>query len=154
MELQNFKKVFEKQEVIQSLLKNMDTPGEKIHLSGLVGSSQTVLASVLAEKHNQPLVFILNDKEEAAYFYDDLVNLQTASPLFFFPGSYKRAGQFDSVEQENIILRTEVLNQLHERHQISIITYPEALIEKVISGEGLESNSFPVHKTTNYRFSF
>jgi transcription-repair coupling factor (superfamily II helicase) len=154
LELQNFKKLFEKQEVIQPLLQTMNTPGEKIHLSGLVGSSQTVLASILAEKHNQPLVFILNDKEEAAYFYDDLVNLKTASPLFFFPGSYKRAGQFDAIEQENIILRTEVLNQLHENNQISIVTYPEALTEKVISGEGLESNSFPVHKNDKLSIEF
>ncbi len=154
LELQNFKKVFEEQDVIQPLLKTMNTPGEKIHLSGLVGSSQTVLASILAEKHDQPLVFILNDKEEAAYFYDDLVNLKTASPLFFFPGSYKRAGHLDSLEQENIILRTEVLNQLHENNQISIVTYPDALTEKVISGEGLESNSFQVHKKDKLSIGF
>ena len=132
----------------------MNTPGEKIHLSGLVGSSQTVLASILAEKHNQPLVFILNDKEEAAYFYDDLVNMKTATPLFFFPGSYKRSLQFGAIEQENIILRTEVLNQLHAENQISIITYPDALAEKVISGEGLESNSFPVHKKDKLSIHF
>ena len=154
MELQDFKKVFEKHEAIQPLLKVMNTPGEKIHLPGLIGSSQTVLASFLAEQHNQPLVFILNDKEEAAYFYDDLINLQTASPVFFFPSSYKRSVQYNIIEQENIILRTEVLNQLHEQNKISIVTYPEALTEKVISGKGLESNSFPVHKNDKLSIDF
>ncbi|HKJ40545.1 MAG TPA: transcription-repair coupling factor, partial [Sunxiuqinia sp.] len=154
LELHDFKKVFEKQEAIQPLLTSINTPGEKIHLSGLVGSSQTVLASILAEKHDQPLLFILNDKEEAAYFYDDLTNLQTASPVFFYPGSFKRSLHLDAIEQENIILRTEVLNQLHEQNQISIVTYPDALAEKVISGEGLESNSFPVHKKDKLSIEF
>ncbi|WP_321288692.1 transcription-repair coupling factor [uncultured Sunxiuqinia sp.] len=154
MELQGFKKVFEKLEVIQPMLKKMRTPGEKIHLTGLVGSSQTVLASLMAEKHNQPLVFILNDKEEAAYFYDDLANLNTNSTLYFFPSSYKKSVQYNAIEQENIILRTEVLNQLHSENHISIVTYPEALVEKVISGEGLDSNSFPVHKNDKLSIDF
>lgn len=154
LELKDFKKVFEKQEAIQPLLISMNTPGEKIHLSGLVGSSQTVLASILAEKHDQPLLFILNDKEEASYFYDDLVNLQTNSSVFFYPGSFKRSLHLDAIEQENIILRTEVLNQLHEQKQISIVTYPDAIAEKVISGEGLESNSFPVHKKDKLSIEF
>lgn len=154
MELQHFKKIFGKLEVIQPMLKKMSTPGEKIHLSGLVGSSQTVLASLIAEKHIQPLVFILNDKEEAAYFYDDLANLNTNSPLFFFPSSYKKSVQYNAIEQENIILRTEVLNQLHSENHISIVTYPEALVEKVISGEGLDSNSFPVHKNDKLSIDF
>lgn len=148
------KKIFEKQEVTRQLLEKMNTPGEKFHLSGLVGSSQTVLSSILAEKHNQPLVFILNDKEEAAYFYDDLVNLKTDSSLFFFPSSYKKSIQYNALEQENIILRTEVLNQLHSENHISIVTYPEALVEKVICGESLDSNSFPVHKNDKLSIDF
>ncbi len=154
MKLKKFKSVFEQQTFTQSLLEKMNTPGEKIHLSGLVGSSQTVLAALLAEKRPEPLVFILSDKEEAAYFYDDLVNLQPASPIFFFPSSYKKSIQYDAIEQEHIILRTEVLNQLHSENQIGIVTYPEALAEKVISGEGLDSNSFPVRKNDKLSISF
>ena len=154
MELVDFKKVFAEQKLIQPLLKAINTPGEKIHLPGLVGSSRTVLASMLAEQAGRAFIFILNDKEEAAYFYDDLVNLQTGVPVFFFPASYKRPAQYDAVEQENIILRTEVLNQLREQSQTAIVTYPEALAEKVISGEGLASNSFLVQKNDRLSISF
>ncbi|MGQ8338086.1 transcription-repair coupling factor [Sunxiuqinia sp. A32] len=154
MELQDFRKKVNKQEAIQSLLKKMKNPGEKIHLHGLVGSSLSVVVSSLAEKHKKPLIIVLNDKEEAAYFYDDLINLQTPTPVFFFPGSYKRATQYDKPEQENVILRTEVLNQLRESNQLCVITYPEALSEKVISGEGLASHSFDIKKGDKLSTSF
>ncbi len=146
LERKDFRKLFAEQELIQGLVKKLDTPGEKIHLPGLVGSSYSLTASLLAEKRKKPLVFILNDKEQAAYFYDDLINLQTGSTVLFFPGSYKRAAHYDKPEQENIILRTEVLNQLREQNQLCIVTYPEALAEKVISGEGLEAHSLQVKK--------
>ena len=146
LELKDFRKLFGDQELIQDLIQKLDTPGEKIHLPGLIGSSLSVTASLLAEKQQKPLVFVLNDKEQAAYFYDDLINLQTETPVFFFPGSYKRAAHYEKPEQENIILRTEVLNQICEVNQLCVVTYPEALAEKVISGEGLEANSLQVKK--------
>ncbi len=132
----------------------MKTPGEKIHLPGLIGSSFSVAASVLAEKSKKPLIFILNDKEQAAYFYDDLINLQTETSVLFFPGSYKRAAHYDKPEQENIILRTEVLNQLREKNPLCVITYPEALAEKVISAKGLEAHSLQVKKSDKLSTDF
>ena len=146
LERKDFRKLFTEQELIQDLIKKLDTPGEKIHLPGLIGSSYSLSASLLAEKLKKPLIFILNDKEQAAYFFDDLINLQTNSSVLFFPGSYKRAAHYDKPEQENIILRTEVLNQLREQNQLCIVSYPEALAEKVISGEGLEAHSLQVKK--------
>ncbi|MCW0484897.1 transcription-repair coupling factor [Gaoshiqia sediminis] len=154
MELTKFRQLFEKSEAIQRVFKQVNTPGEKFHLRGLIGSSQTVFASILSEKLKQPIVYILNDKEEAAYFYDDLNNLHTASNVLFFPSSYKRSIQYEQLEQENIILRTEVLNQLREQTPVSIVTYPEALVEKVITGEALASNSFQVHKGDKLSIEF
>ncbi len=154
MELTEFRRLFEKNEAIQHVITQLNTPGENIHLRGLVGSSQTIFASILSEKLQQPVIYILNDKEEAAYFYDDLNNLKTASTVLFFPSSYKRSIQYDQLEQENIILRTEVLNQLREQNPVSIVTYPEALVEKVITGEALASNSFQVHKGDKLSISF
>ncbi len=145
LELNDFKKLYASNEAIQHICSQSNTPGEKIHLRGLIGSSQSVFASVLSEKSPHPIIYILNDKEEAAYFYDDLNNLQTGKEVFFFPASYKRSIQYDQLEQENIVLRTEVLNQLHQQNKVSIVTYPEALSEKVITGDALSSNSFQVH---------
>ena len=146
MELPDFRKFFAGQEPIQSLIKKLDTPGEKIHLSGLVGSLFSVITTILTEQHTKPLIFILSDKEQAAYFYDDLINLKNETPVLFFPGSYKRLAHYDKPEQENIIFRTEVLSQLREKGQLCVVTYPEALAEKVISDESLKAHSLQVKK--------
>lgn len=154
MELKEFRQLFEKNPTIQSVLKHVNIPGRKFHLRGLIGSSRTILAAILSEKRTAPVVYILNDKEEAAYFYDDLINLQTGSLISFFPSSYKRSVQFDQTEQENIILRTEVLNQLQQQIPVSIVTYPEALVEKVITSEALTSNSFQIKKGDQISIDF
>jgi transcription-repair coupling factor (superfamily II helicase) len=154
LELKEFRRLFEKSATIQSVLKNTNIPGGKFHLRGLTGSSSTLLAAALSERRSEPVVYILNDKEEAAYFYDDLINLQTGSSVSFFPSSYKRSVQFDQPEQENIILRTEVLNQLRQQIPVSIVTYPEALVEKVITGEALSSNSFQIKKGDQLSIDF
>ncbi|WP_423129932.1 transcription-repair coupling factor [Gaoshiqia sp. Z1-71] len=154
MELKEFRRLFEKSEAIQRILGQTNTPGEKFHLKGLIGSSQSLLASVMAERLKQPVVFIMNDREEAAYLYDDLNNLQTDATVLFFPGSYKRSVQYEQLEQENIILRTEVLTRLHDGKPVCISTYPEALAEKVITGEALASNSFQVRKGDKLSIDF
>ena len=131
-----------------------DTPGKQIYLQGLVGSARSVVASFLAEKLTRPLVVCLDDKEEASYFYDDLVTFDIKPPVLFFPSSYKRAVQYEKIEQENIILRTEVLNKLKELRKLVVVTYPEVLAEKVISGEGLDSHTFRIKKGDKLSIEF
>ncbi|MBC8004893.1 MAG: transcription-repair coupling factor, partial [Verrucomicrobia bacterium] len=154
MERKDFRKLFRKHELISQLCQLLNTPGEKVHLQGLVGSSRSILTSLLAEDLKKTFVICLNDKEEAAYFYDDLITLQTVAPVLFYPSSYKRSVHYETVEQENIILRTEVLNRLKENTPIIAVTYPEALVEKVISGEGLAENTFQVSKGDKLSLEF
>ncbi len=120
-------------------------PGEKLHLHGLIGSSKTILLAQLFKNTAKNFVVLLNDREEAAYFYDDLNNLGFDEDTLFFPASYKRSIQYDQPEQENVVQRTEVLNMLSKADKsYLIVSYPEALIEKVISNESLESNTLQV----------
>ena len=58
-------------------------------------------------------------------FFDDLNTLKPYAPVLFFPSSYKRSLHYENIEQENIILRTEVLNKLKQGSQLLIVTYPE-----------------------------
>ncbi|TNF45242.1 MAG: DEAD/DEAH box helicase, partial [Bacteroidetes bacterium] len=122
-------------------------PGEKIHLKGLIGSAKTILLANLFQKSTKCFTVLLNDREEAAYFYDDLNNLGLSDTTLFFPSSYKRSVQYGQTEQENIVQRTEVLNKisLNEKPFI-IVTYPEALVETVISQSGLKTNTLGVRK--------
>ena len=120
-------------------------PGGKIHLHGLIGSSKTILLTSLFKNSAKNFVVLLNDREEAAYFFDDLNHLELEENTLFFPASYKRSVQYDQPEQENIVQRTEVLNLLSKQEKpYLVITYPEAMIEKVISNSGLESNTLQI----------
>lgn len=154
MERKDFRNLFRKQDLTGELCGLLNTPGEKIHLQGLVGSTRSILISLLSEEIQKTFVICLNDKEEAAYFYDDLNTILPDTSVLFFPSSYKRSVHYDTVEQENIILRTEVLNRLKVENQLLIVTYPEALVEKVISGEGLASHTFQVKRGDKLSIEF
>ncbi|RKD92855.1 transcription-repair coupling factor [Mangrovibacterium diazotrophicum] len=154
MDLLEFRKIYQNHDAFKHALTSIATPKSKVHLHGLVGSLKSIFASILAEQQQQVTICILNDREEAAYFFDDLNNLQTGENVLFFPSSYKRAIQSEHLEQENIILRTEVLNQIREGNPVNIVTYPEALVEKVITGEALASNSFTVNKGDKLSIDF
>ena len=154
LERKEFRNLFRRHGLIGELCQMLNVPGEKIHLKGTVGSSRSILTCLLAEEIQKTFVICLNDKEEAAYFYDDLNILTSDVPVLFFPSSYKRSVHYETIEQENIILRTEVLNRLNEESQLLIITYPEALNEKVISGEGLTSHTFQVSKGDKLSIEF
>ena len=132
----------------------LNTPGEKIHLQGIVGSSRSILTCILSEELQKTFVICLNDREEASYFYDDLNILAPEVPVLFFPSSYKRSVHYETIEQENIILRTEVLNRLKDETPLLIVTYPEALVEKVISSEGLALNTFQVSRGDKLSIEF
>lgn len=146
-----------------------DTSLPRLHLRGLVGSQDAVLAATLhtlyPEQHH---LFILHDKEEASYFLADLQHLLPQAEPLLFPSSYKRPYEFDETENANVLMRAEVLNRLSgsrgskgqkaveptpeaEEKQPEtqsagalIVTYPEALFEKVINRKSLVANTFSV----------
>lgn len=120
-------------------LKDLGTrlamPGpQHIQLKALEGSS---CAFVLASVYNQlPFnhLVILNDREEAAYFQNDLEHLSQGLDLFYFPDSFKKPGFFDLVNKSHVLLRTEALMKVSRpgsQHKV-LVTYPEALFEKVV----------------------
>jgi transcription-repair coupling factor (superfamily II helicase) len=123
----------------------------RLQLRGLVGSQDAVVAAATAH-HAHPNVFILHDKDEAALFMADLRHLLPEGPeALLFPSSYKRPYEFDETENANVLMRAEVLNQLNASRQASVIalgtapiivSYPEALSEKVINRQSLVQNTF------------
>ena len=146
MELSDILKIYSTHPGVNEITSILKQNNKKsIYLSGLIGSSAPLVVSQALKDIPENRIFILNDREEAAYFYDDLNTLGFENQSLFFPSSYKRSVQYEKIEPENIILRTEVLNQLSSlQDPISIVTYPEALLEKVISGEGLEKNTLHI----------
>jgi transcription-repair coupling factor (superfamily II helicase) len=120
-------------------------PGEKIHLKGIIGSCRTIFTANLYRELHQNMVLLLENREEAAYFFDDLNNLELGEDTLFFPSSFKRSIQYGQPEQENIIQRAETLNRLQgNKHPVLVVSWPEALVEKVISSPLLEKNTLQV----------
>ncbi len=156
METQQFLSYFKGHQKFAELVSKITAPpGEKIHLQGLIGSAKTIFIANVFEKTWKNQVILLNDREEAAYFYDDLNNLGFDKNTLFFPASYKRSVQYGQTEQENIVQRAEVLNKLGEKQQpFIVVSYPEALIETVISQSDLEQNTLQVSKGDKISIEF
>ncbi len=121
-----------------------DKDKKHLHFKGLAGSSAAFVFASLAESCGNPLFIVLNDKEEASYFYDDLSLLLPDNIVLFFPSSYKRLIRHGKIEQENIVRRTAALNRIYDKKNCVIITYPEALVEKVIRHDTLLSNTLGI----------
>lgn len=115
---------------------------KSIHLSGLSGSAATLVASTCFKASEQTFIFILNNKEEAAYFHNDLEQFIPEKDLLFYPGSYRRPYQIEETDNANVLMRAEVLNRLSSRRKPScIVTYPDAIFEKVITKKELSKNT-------------
>ncbi|MGC9342700.1 MAG: transcription-repair coupling factor [Bacteroidales bacterium] len=122
-----------------------DKVGKNIHLKGLSGSSAVLYIHQHISKLKGSHLLILGDREEAAYFYNDLVTLDGPDRIMFFPSSYTRSIQYKKTDESNIITRTKVLKRLSERRAASfVVTYPEALMERVLNRNQLEKNSFEI----------
>jgi transcription-repair coupling factor (superfamily II helicase) len=124
-------------------------------LEGLSGSSKAVVMASVHEKMQTTHLVIIPEKEDAAYFYNDLVTLSGDENIFFFPSTYKRSVQYEQTEPANIVLRTEVLNHLASgKRKGIIVTYPESIMEKVISKRNLKKNTFQVTKGDKLSLDF
>ena len=115
---------------------------KSIHLKGLSGSLASIIGATCFKSSEKASIFILNNKEEAAYFHNDLEQFIPENDLLFYPGSYRRPYQIEETDNANILMRAEVLNRLSSRRKPScIVTYPDAIFEKVITKKELNKNT-------------
>jgi len=153
LQAKDFLKIYQADSLVQTLAEGIRVSGpsggasksEALRIKGLSGSLDALLLAAVHKSTKSSHLIILHDKEEASYFLDDLQNLLGQKEVLLFPMSYKRPYEYDEIENANILMRAEVLNQLanHPESQI-IITYPEALSEKVINKKSLATNTFVV----------
>ncbi len=137
------------QKAPNNLLLNSKLTGEATctQLTGITGSGLSFIAAAAYSSSQQTQLLVLNDKEEAAYILNDLENILDKNRVLFFPESYKKPYEFEEVDNANILLRAEVLNKINTAKQpVLIITYPEALVEKVVTKTHLNNNTIQVNK--------
>ncbi len=122
-----------------------DKSCRNLFLKGLNGSGAVLTIASLFFKKRGSYVCVLNDQEEAGYFYHDLMQLTNSQDIFFFPSAYRRAIKYGHLDPANEILRTEVLSRLQMPDLPTVIvTYPDALAEKVIAQADLKQKTLQI----------
>ena len=130
---------------LQKLQNAIANSESKTNLKGLIGSSLSFVLSAIFKKADNPFLLIFNDKEEAAYYLNDLEQLIGDKDVLFYPGSYRRPYQIEETDNANVLLRAEVLNRINSRKKPAlIVTYPDALFEKVVTRKDLEKNTLKI----------
>lgn len=131
---------------VKKLTETISGQTSYFHLRGAVGSSKAFIAAAAFKQSNRFFLFILNDKEEAAYFLNDLETLLPENSVLFYPTSYKKPYEPLETDNANVLLRAEVLNSINLSNKpLCIVTYPEALSEKVITRQQLEKNTLKLN---------
>ena len=140
-------------EAISGLLK--DPSVRTLFCGGLCASAASLFSSVLVQRGEFPFVFILGDLEEAGYFYHDLTQILGTEKVLFFPSSFRRAIKYGQKDAANEILRTEVLSRLQKGEEgLCVVTYPDALAEKVVSRKELGDKTLKLHTGENVDTNF
>lgn len=129
---------------LNRLLK--DASVKHIYCGGLCASAASLFSSVLVGSSTYPFIFVLDDLEEAGYFYHDLTQILGAERILFFPSSFRRAVKYGQKDAANEILRTEVLSRMQKGEEgLCVVTYPDALAEKVVSHQELNENTLKLN---------
>ncbi|MGN6569661.1 MAG: transcription-repair coupling factor [Flavipsychrobacter sp.] len=132
---------------------SLPDPKIRVYLDNLRGSAVNFVATAIWQMSDVNHVFILNDNEEAAYFHNDLEHLTKALDICYFPDSFKRTGNFSELNSSHIMLRTEALTKFsgEQVHKKVLVTYPEALFEKVVNPKTLTRNMISIKVSENLK---
>ena len=153
MEVTDLTGIYSQDKRTIDLLNRTETLAQgRLRLQGLIGSSLSFLNVAIYEQANNHHIVVLPDKESAAYFLNDLESIFGEKDqnfhkkrILFFPTSYKRSYNIESQDNTSILLRTEVLKRLGtSTRKTIIVTYPEALTEKVVRKAYLTKNTIKV----------
>jgi len=140
---------------VKQVLKQIQQDKNQIQITNLVGSSMSFVISETFKKDDKSYLLIFNDKEEAAYHLNDLEQLLTQKRVLFYPGSYRRPYQIEETDNANVLMRSEVLNRINSRKKPTIIvSYPEALFEKVVTKKDLERNTLKLSVSESVSLDF
>lgn len=155
MNINDLKKSFQNLPQIDASANELQFAEKTIQWKGLVGSSKALCASALATQVPGHHLFILNDKEEAAYFLNDLQSVfPDGKNILFYPDSAKSPYQIEEIDNANVVSRTEVLEAVKGMSNVWIVTYPQALFDKVPTVQKLTKNTMRVEVGKSYSVDF
>ncbi|WP_205941052.1 transcription-repair coupling factor [Albibacterium indicum] len=140
---------------VGELVNALQASKPKIALKGLIGSADAMVAISAYQLQERPFIFILPDHEEASFFLSDLENILDRATLFF-PSSYRKSYDFTQLDSAQVLQRAETLNALNQKSDSPklVVTYPEALAEKVINRRDLDKNTLEIRQDTQLNIDF
>lgn len=143
MEIRELQSLYARLPQISALAESLENSKIRtLFLDGLVASSAPVVFSSLSIKYKSTFLFILNDADEAGYFYHDLTQMMGDDSVLFFPSSYRRSVKYGQKDSANEILRTEVLSRLaSDSNALYVVSYPDAVSELVVSRKRLDERT-------------
>lgn len=155
MDLSSLRHAFSQLKPVSETAIRLQEQGIHIRWKGLVGSSRSLSAAGVLEQVPGHHLLVLQDKEQAAYFLNDLQYLYPdASNILFFPASYRVPYELEKTDNANVVARAEVLEKAEKGRNVWIVTYPKALIEKVPSRRTLVKSTQRVECGKNYSLDF
>jgi len=155
MDRKELKASFSKFEQINRTSNELQIIGSKIAWSGLVGSSRSLCASLVAQQTPGNHLFLLEDKEQAAYFLNDLQEFYPDEKnVLFYPASYRVPYELEKTDNANVVARAEVLEKINSGKNLWIVSYPKALFEKIPSKKVLLKNTLKLEVGKSYSIDF
>jgi transcription-repair coupling factor (superfamily II helicase) len=150
MEISKLQELYAHHAKVAAMAEFLRGEDRTLFLEGVCASGAPMLFSGLfaagAGVKNRLFLFVLNDVEEAGYFYHDLVQVMGEEAVLFFPSSYRRAVKYGQRDAANEILRTEVLSRVSAgKFPLCVVTHPEALAEKVLCEKTLQEETLHLH---------
>mgnify|MGYP001157340484 FL=1 len=144
MTTDHLKDLFLRSDSVNSTLSALSN-SQSISINKTAGSYLSFIAYGVIQQKNGYHLFVLPDKEEALYFFNDLENIfnkERGTTLLFYPGSYRRPYQIVDPDPTAVLQRTEVIEALSKtRKKVLVVTYPEAIVEKVIDKKKYNENN-------------
>ena len=124
---------YEKTPQVETIVKSIVKGEKRMIVGGLAASSAAVVISALMKQTERVMMVIMNDADEAGYMYNDMAKMMGEERVMYFPSSYRRAAKYGQKDAANEIMRTEVLTGLSLQKPVVIVSYPEAVAEKVVA---------------------
>ena len=155
MSIQDILDKYAQSDNIKLLVKSIQAKNPKIQLKGLIGSSDAMTAAAAYTLQERPFVFILPTHEDAVYFLSDLESILDKQ-ILFFPASFRKAYEFTQTDATHVLQRAEALSALNHTSELPkmLVTYPEAIAEKVINRGDLEKNTLHITQQTKLSIDF
>lgn len=156
MQLADILKLYTRQPAVGELIAQISHNNQsRVKINNLAGSQKAFAIAAVAQQTGGSHMVVVSDREEAAFFLNDLEKLIGDSNTLYYPASYKKPYDVEDIDNANVLLRAEALNKINNpSNPLVIVTYPEALLEKVVTRSQLTTNTLKIAINTKLSIDF